>query len=136
MASPNLIDLLPQLPGNFGDVQGMKLKAAQLAGVAGRLEAMDRALVRAAAATTGYQGPAAGDFRAAIETRHEQSQRVVGRLAAATQRLNRAASIIDHVGDEVNAIRRRIERDAATLGADADRLVRDAQQLAGGLGRL
>jgi len=136
MAPPNVLDLLVQLPGNFGDPQGMRCKAAQLDQLAVRLDSLDRGLGAAVHDTTHYQGPAAEDFRRTMQARHQDMALLLGRLHAVRERLLRGAAVMQTVEDEVDGIRRRIKRDVDVLGDDAVRLVHDAQQLVRDLSNL
>lgn len=130
MASPALLDPWSRLPASFGDPQGMRLKALQLEGIAWRLGEIDRSVARAVASAAGYRGPAADEFRAAMQARHRQFQRVIGRLLDARQRLARAASVVDSVESEVTVLRRRLQDGVTAAGADAVRLAGEAERMA------
>lgn len=130
------MDLLLQLPGNAGDPQGMRVKAAQLERLCGRVEQLDRDVAAAVDGANQYRGPAADELRRTMRARHEEMQQVVGRIHRVRERLARAASVMQSVDDDVEAIRRRIKRDVDILGSDAGRLVKDAQEMARHLGRL
>lgn len=129
MASPNLLDLLVQLPGNFGDPQGMRSKAAQLGRIACQVGGIDRGLDAGVRDTIHYQGPAAEEFHRTMQARHEEMTLLVGRVQAVRERLLRGASVMQAAEDEVDGIRRRIKRDIDILGDDAGRIIHDAQTL-------
>ena len=136
MAPPNVLDLLVQLPGNFGDPQGMRAKAHQLDQLAGRLVMVDAAVATAAHNAVHYQGPAADDFHRTMQARHQEMTALLNRVHTVRERILRGAAVMQGVEDEINGIRARIKRDADTLGDDAGRLVHAAQQLARDLGNL
>lgn len=130
------LGLLLQLPGNVGDTQGMRRKAGQLDCIAGNLTDIERAIATNVDGTAHYQGPYADQFRDTMRERRARLVDLVQRVGACRQRLARAAAVTDSVADEVNGIRRRIERDATMLDTRAEQLVRDAQDLVEGLRHL
>jgi len=131
-----VLDLLVQLPGNFGDPGAMRAKAGHLEQIAFRIVGVDVAVANSARDAIHYAGPAADDFHRTIEARHLELAALLNRVHRVRERLLRAATVMQGVEDEVDSIRARIKRDADTLGRDAGRLVDGAQQLVRDLGNL